>query len=110
MPGFRGFPLKILYPQLELTLVDSVTKKTVFLQAVVDALKLSGVTVLAARAEELGRDPQHREQYDWAVARSVAEMRVLAEYLLPLVRVGGHVLAQKRGAIHGRDRVRRECH
>lgn len=93
--GFPGLPLKILYPELTLTLVDSVTKKTHFLTAVVESLALSNVTILAARAEELGQILGHREAYDWAVARSVADMRVLAEYLLPLVRLGGNMLAQK---------------
>lgn len=93
--GFPGLPLKILYPEIELTLVDSVTKKTTFLAAVVEALDLKAVTISDGRAEEIGQDANHREQYDWVVARSVAEMRILAEYLLPLCRVGGHLLAQK---------------
>jgi 16S rRNA (guanine527-N7)-methyltransferase len=93
--GFPGLPLKILYPDLRLTLVDSVAKKTQFLTAVVEALALTQVSVIASRAEQLGQRLGHREAYDWAVARSVAEMRVLAEYLLPLVRRGGQVLAQK---------------
>lgn len=93
--GFPGLPLRILFPEMNLTLTDSVSKKTTFLQAVVDALELTNVIILAERAEDLGRNPAHRERYDWAVARSVAELRVLAEYLLPLARVGGHVLAQK---------------
>ena len=93
--GFPGLPLKILYPTLQLTLLDSVGKKTRFLQAVVDALNLSGVIVLNDRAEAIGQLPAHRERYDWAVARSVAELRVLVELLLPMCRVGGHALAQK---------------
>jgi 16S rRNA (guanine527-N7)-methyltransferase len=93
--GFPGLPLKILFPDLALTLTDSVAKKTHFLQAAVDDLGLAGVMILAARAEDLGQDATHRQHYDWAVARSVAELRTLVEYLLPLVRVGGHALAQK---------------
>ena len=93
--GFPGLPLKILFPQLKLTLVESVVKKTHFLQAVVDALALSDVTILTDRAELLGQSPQHRQQYDWAVARAVAELRVLVEYLLPLCAVEGRMLAQK---------------
>jgi 16S rRNA (guanine527-N7)-methyltransferase len=93
--GFPGLPLKIAYPTLRLTLVDSVAKKTEFLAAVVSALNLANVTILSDRAELLGQHKAHRQQYDWAVARSVAEMRILAEYLLPLVRVGGQMLAQK---------------
>ncbi|MCB0037517.1 MAG: 16S rRNA (guanine(527)-N(7))-methyltransferase RsmG [Anaerolineales bacterium] len=93
--GFPGLPLKILYPDIHLTLVDSVTKKTTFLAAVVEALGLTAVTISDGRAEEIGQQPAYREQYDWVVARSVAEMRILAEYLLPLGRVGGYLLAQK---------------
>lgn len=93
--GFPGLPLKIYFPQLRLTLVDSVQKKTLFLRAVVEALGLHDVTVLAERAETLGQQRAHRAQYDWAVGRAVAQMAVLAEYLLPLVRVGGALLAQK---------------
>lgn len=93
--GFPGLPLKILYPRLRLTLVESVAKKTDFLLAAAAELGLDDVVVLAERAETLGQSTAHREQYDWAVARGVAEMRVLAEYLLPLCRVGGHMLAQK---------------
>lgn len=93
--GFPGLPLKIVCPQLQLTLVEATGKKASFCEHVAETLKLSGVTVLSARAEEVGRDPAHREQYDWAVARAVAEMPALAEYLLPLVKLGGRVLAQK---------------
>jgi 16S rRNA (guanine527-N7)-methyltransferase len=93
--GFPGLPLKIAFPELQLTLVESVNKKARFLQTVVAELGLPGVHILAQRAEELGQQPAHREQYDWAVARGVAEMRILAEYLLPLCRVRGAMLAQK---------------
>lgn len=93
--GFPGLPLKILYPHMQLTLLDSVIKKTRFLEAVAAELQLTGVTILAERAETVARQPGHRQQYDWAVARSVAELRVLLEYLLPLCRVGGAALAQK---------------
>jgi 16S rRNA (guanine527-N7)-methyltransferase len=93
--GFPGLPLKILYPGLRLTLVESVAKKGDFLRAVVDELELADVLVLTERAEVVGRLPEHRACYDWAVARAVAELRVLLEYLLPLCRLGGRVLAQK---------------
>jgi 16S rRNA (guanine527-N7)-methyltransferase len=93
--GFPGLPLKILYPAVRLTLVDSVAKKTRFLELVVSELGLREVVVIADRAEALGQEAAHREQYDWVVARAVAELRVLAEYLLPLARVGGFALAQK---------------
>ncbi|MFW6070337.1 MAG: 16S rRNA (guanine(527)-N(7))-methyltransferase RsmG, partial [bacterium] len=88
--GFPGLPLKILYPRLQLTLVESVTKKTRFLRAVVEELGLENVEIIDRRVETVGQDPAHREQYDWAVARAVAALPVLAEYLLPLCRRGGH--------------------
>jgi 16S rRNA (guanine527-N7)-methyltransferase len=93
--GFPGIPLKILYPNLKLTLVESVGKKAMFCEHVVRLLGLDQVEVVHARAEDLGQNPQHREKYDWAVARAVAHLRVLSEYLLPLVRIGGGMLAQK---------------
>lgn len=93
--GFPGLPLKLLRPELRLTLVESIEKKAAFLRHTVELLGLSGVQVLTARAEAVGRDPQHREQYAVAVARAVAELRVLAEYCLPLCRVGGRFLAPK---------------
>jgi 16S rRNA (guanine527-N7)-methyltransferase len=93
--GFPGLPLKILYPQMQLTLVESIGKKTAFCQHMVARLGLERVEVIQMRAEELGRLGRHREQYDWAIARAVAAMSVLLEYLLPLVRVDGRVLAMK---------------
>jgi 16S rRNA (guanine527-N7)-methyltransferase len=93
--GFPGIPLKILYPNLKLTLAESVGKKTTFCQHLVRVLGLENVTVIQARAEELGQNAEHREKYDWAVARAVANLNVLSEYLIPLVRVRGTMLAQK---------------
>lgn len=93
--GFPGIPLKILYPNLKLTLVESVGKKAMFCQHIVRVLGLEQVNVIQARAEALGQNPQHREKYDWAVARAVANLNVLSEYLIPLVKVGGTALAQK---------------
>ncbi len=93
--GFPGLPLKILYPQLKLTLIESVGKKAMFCQHIVRVLGLDGVNVIHARAEDIGQKPEHREQYDWAVARAVANMNVLVEFLLPLTKVGGTMLAQK---------------
>ena len=93
--GFPGLPLKIVYPDLRVTLVESVGKKVMFLEHIVGKLELKEVTVIKSRAEEIGQHPDHRERYDWAVARAVAEMPILLEYLLPLAKVGGKVLAQK---------------
>jgi 16S rRNA (guanine527-N7)-methyltransferase len=93
--GFPGLPLKILRPDLQLTLLESTAKKASFLEHIVQVLGLRDVTVLAQRAEDAGQAPAHRERYDWAVARAVAPLPVLAEYLLPFVKVGGRMLAQK---------------
>lgn len=93
--GFPGIPLKIVYPKMQLTLVESVGKKAEFCRHLVNILDLQGVDVVQERAETLGQDHSYRERYDWAVARAVAILPVLAEYLLPLVRVGGSMLAMK---------------
>ena len=98
--GFPGIPLKIIYPRMKLTLVESVGKKLEFCRHMVETLNLEEVTLLQARAEALGQDRAHREQYDWAVARAVANLPVLAEYLLPLVSLGGRMLAQKGESAH----------
>ena len=93
--GFPGIPLKILYPNLKLTLVESVGKKAMFCQHIVRVLGFKHVDVVQARAEELGQDISHRENYDYAIARAVANLNVLSEYLIPLVKIGGTMLAQK---------------
>jgi 16S rRNA (guanine527-N7)-methyltransferase len=93
--GFPGIPLKIVCPSIRLTLVESVSKKADFCRKVVEELNLEGVDVLQERAEAIGLKSAYRQQYDWAVARAVARMPVLMEYLLPLVRVGGRALAMK---------------
>jgi len=93
--GFPGIPLKIIYPNTKVTLVESVGKKAMFCQHVVRLLGLEDVEVINARAEDLSQMREHREQYEWGIARAVANMRVLSEYLLPLIQVGGKMLAQK---------------
>ncbi len=93
--GFPGIPLKIACPAMRLTLVESVGKKADFCRHVVEALNLDNVSIVQERVEELGQLTSHRERYDWAIGRAVAIMPVLAEYLLPLVRVGGRILAMK---------------
>lgn len=93
--GFPGIPLKIIYPAMQVVLVESVGKKVAFCQHVINKLRLQDIQALQARAEDLGQKPEHREKYDWAIARAVAQLNVLSEYLLPLVKIGGHALAQK---------------
>jgi 16S rRNA (guanine527-N7)-methyltransferase len=93
--GFPGLPLKIACPQMQVTLVESTGKKIEFCRHVVVSLGLEGVEVVHARAEQVGHWPDHRQAYDWALARAVAPMPVLVEYLLPLLCLNGRAIAQK---------------
>lgn len=95
--GFPGLPLKIIYPELKLTLVESVGKKVNFLKEVAAKLNLDQVTVLTGRAEEISQMAQHRESYDLATGRAVAALPVLTEYCLPLVKTNGLFIAPKKG-------------
>lgn len=99
--GFPGLPLAIARPSLQVTLLEAQGKRCQFLQAVCQALGLENVTIINDRAENLGRTEGHREGYDRAVARAVAALPVLAEYLLPFVRVGGMALCWKGPAVAG---------
>jgi 16S rRNA (guanine(527)-N(7))-methyltransferase RsmG len=109
--GFPGVPIKIARPDLDVTLLDSSTKKLKFIEGALDALAESGESrvespegtliscaLAHAREEEAGRDPAHREVYDVAFARALADMKVLVELALPLVKIGGMVIAQKSEA------------
>ncbi len=91
--GFPGMPLHILCPSCELTLLDSLGKRIRFLQGCIDAMNLSNIEAVHARAEEFAA--KHREQYDFAVSRAVAQLNVLAELSLPLVKQGGAFIAMK---------------
>jgi len=93
--GFPGIVIKIIHPEIDLALVESVGKKVQFCEHITEKLNLSGVKVVKARAEDIGRDSKHREKYDCAIARAVASLPILSEYLLPLVSVNGIVVAQK---------------
>lgn len=93
--GFPGLPIKIACPDVHMTLVEATGKKVDFLRHIVETLGLRGVVLVNERAESIGQAAEHREVYDWVLARAVAGMRTLAEYLLPLARIGGHVVAQK---------------
>ncbi len=93
--GFPGLPLAIVHPDIHWTLVDATEKKCAFLRHMVTELELPNTRVLHSRAETLGRDSEHRERYDWAIARAVARLPVLLEYLLPVTCTGGSCLAQK---------------
>ncbi len=91
--GFPGMPLRILKDDFDLTLLDSLGKRVNWLQAVCDELQLRRVACVHARAEEFAM--QHREQFDVAVSRAVAQMSILSELCLPLVKVGGQFIAMK---------------
>ncbi len=93
--GFPGIPLKLVHPTARLTLLEATGKKVTFLEHLIQQLGLQTATAIKARAEELAHDLDHREQYDLALARAVAELPVVAEYTLPFCKVGGWVVAQK---------------
>jgi 16S rRNA (guanine527-N7)-methyltransferase len=97
--GFPGIPLKIAFPEIKVTLMDSLNKRVGFLKEVVSELNLNGIECVHSRAEELGRAPGYREQYDYCVSRAVANLAVLSEYCTPFVKKGGYFLAYKAGSI-----------
>jgi len=102
--GFPGLPLKIAVPELEITLLDAVNKRVGFLNAVIEALELTGIRAVHIRAEDAARTAEHREAYDLAVSRAVAALPVLAEYALPLVRPGGKFIAMKGPDVREEER------
>ena len=93
--GFPGLPLKIVNDNFKLTLLDSLRKRTDFLQLVADSLKLKDVEVIHGRAEDFGQDVKYREKYDICVSRAVAPLNILCEFCLPFVKVGGFFAAYK---------------
>lgn len=93
--GFPGIPLKIACPELKLTLLDSVRKKLVFLEVVVEKIMLKDVELVHGRAEDIGRVQSYRERFDFVVSRAVARLNVLAELCLPFCRIGGLFVAYK---------------
>lgn len=105
--GVPGIPLAIARPETDWLLVESVAKKAAALSSFVDALGLRNVRVLAQRAEALGRDPGYRERFDVATARACAALPVLVELALPLLRVGGELIAWKGPLTDGDEEVRR---
>ena len=106
--GFPGVPLAILFPEKEFVLMDSLAKRLAIVETVARELGIGNVTVVHARAEDLGRDKSHREAYDLCVSRAVANLRVLSEYCLPLVRIGGSFAAYKtETAIEEADAAKR---
>lgn len=93
--GFPSLPLKILRPDLKLTIVDSLAKRLKFLAALLPKLDLQGVNLVHGRAEDIGQNPRYRAKFALVTARAVANMTVLSEYCLPLVREQGYFIALK---------------
>ncbi|WP_026568055.1 16S rRNA (guanine(527)-N(7))-methyltransferase RsmG [Bacillus sp. UNC41MFS5] len=101
--GFPSIPLKIVYPHIEVTIVDSLNKRISFLNHLAKELNLENVHFIHDRAETFGVNPEFRENFEVVTARAVARMSVLSEFCLPLVKVGGHFIAMK--AAHAKDEL-----
>lgn len=97
--GFPGIPLKIAYPHLQVTLLDSLQKRIRFLNEVINQLGLTGVETIHGRAEDFAKPSMKREAYDLCVSRAVANLASLSEYCLPYVKVGGYFIPYKSGKI-----------
>lgn len=97
--GFPGIPIKIVYPSVEVVLLDSLNKRIKFLEEVIQALDLNNITAIHSRAEDAGRNPEYREQFDCCVSRAVANLATLSEYCLPFVKTGGYFVSYKSGEV-----------
>ena len=97
--GFPGIPLKIVFQELEITLMDSLNKRIVFLQEVIEELGLKGISAIHARAEEAGLKAEYRGTFDLCVSRAVARLASLAEFCIPFVKQGGYFVPYKSGEI-----------
>lgn len=97
--GFPGIPLKIAFPHLKITLLDSLNKRINFLDSVIDELKLDGIYTIHGRAEDFAKKDDYRERYDLCVSRAVANLSTLSEYCLPYIRVGGIFISYKSGNV-----------
>lgn len=95
--GFPGIPLKIAFPKLEVSLVDSLNKRILFLQDVIRELELKNVSATHERAEIIANSPDFREKFDLCVSRAVANLSTLSEYCIPFVKVGGQFISYKSG-------------
>ncbi len=97
--GFPGIPLKIAFPNLQITLLDSLNKRVGFLNEVIEKLGLSGILAVHGRAEDFGKDVKYREQYDLCVSRAVANLSTLSEYCIPFVKKDGFFIPYKSGKV-----------
>lgn len=103
--GFPGMVLKILFPDMEIVLLDSLRKRVDFLKNVITELGLSGIEAIHGRAEELGQDENFRESFDICVSRAVSDLPVLSELCIPFVKVGGEFVAYK--SVEASDEISR---
>lgn len=106
--GFPSIPLKIMYPNLEITIVDSLKKRIVFLETLTQSLNLEGVSLYHDRAETFGQNKEFRDSFDFVTARAVARMSVLAEFCLPVTKKDGTFIAMK--AAHAADELEQSKH
>lgn len=97
--GFPGIPLKIVFPELEITLMDSLNKRVLFLQDVISSLQLENIEAVHGRAEEAAKNKKYRESFDLCVSRAVANISTLSEYCLPFVKIGGSFISYKSSTI-----------
>ena len=93
--GFPGIPLSIANESLKITLVDSLNKRLIFLQEVIDKLELKNIEIIHSRAEDFGQNKKYRENFDFATSRAVANLSTLSEYLIPLVKINGKCICMK---------------
>ena len=93
--GFPGIPLSIANESLKITLVDSLNKRLIFLQEVIDKLELRNIEIIHSRAEDFGQNKKYRESFDIATSRAVANLSTLSEYLIPLVKINGKCICMK---------------
>lgn len=97
--GFPGIPLKITFPELKVTLMDSLNKRLKFLDNVISELNLDNITTVHSRAEDGGKNAEYREKYDLAVSRAVANLATLSEWCIPFVKTGGYFIPYKSNAL-----------
>ena len=93
--GFPGIPLKILRPDIKVTLVDSLNKRINFLNEVIEKLNLEDIVTVHSRIEDFGKNKSYREKFDYVTARAVANLAVLSEYLIPIAKIGGKCVCMK---------------
>ena len=97
--GFPGIPIKIIKPEIEIVLLDSLNKRIKFLEEIIKKLELKNIKAIHSRAEEIGKNKEYRESFDTVVSRAVANMTTLSEYTIPLVKIGGKAIYMKSSEI-----------